>query len=120
MAIEQIVAGLQGLQQPEDQIDEWKRAWDEFTDTTLEGEEEQADTDTQRKRPDAWTVSWDKRHIFILELTWQNRCELFFYDPDTLKTPRYTPLRNVLARLLPGWEVFQVHKYVHCRHPGLV
>jgi hypothetical protein len=30
------VAGLQGLPQPEDQIDEWQRAWDEVTDMTLE------------------------------------------------------------------------------------
>jgi hypothetical protein len=40
IAIEQTVAGLQGLTQPDDQIDEWQRAWDEVTDTTLEVEEE--------------------------------------------------------------------------------
>ena len=44
MAIEQTVAGRQGLQQPADQIDEWQRAWDEVTDMYLEGEEEQADS----------------------------------------------------------------------------
>ena len=29
---EQTVAGIQGLQQPEDRIAEWQRAWDEVTD----------------------------------------------------------------------------------------
>jgi hypothetical protein len=60
---------------------------------TLEGEEEQPETDTQRKRPDAWAVSWDKRHLLILEFTWPNdRCELSLHDTDTLKTARFTPL----------------------------
>jgi hypothetical protein len=35
---EQTVAGLQGLLQPEDQIYEWQRAWDEVTDLHLEEE----------------------------------------------------------------------------------
>ena len=108
MAIEQTVAGLQGLPQPADQIEEWQRAWDEVTDMHLEGEEEQAEADaaTQRKRPDAWAVSWDKRCLLILEFTRPNdRCELSLHDTDMLKTARYSPLRDRLARLLPGWEV---------------
>jgi hypothetical protein len=74
---------------------------------TLEGEEEQVDTDTQRKKPDAWVVSWDKRHLFILEFTRPNdRCELSLHGTTTFKTAQYTPLRNLLAaRLLQGWEV---------------
>ena len=38
IAIEQTVAGLQGLPQPEARLDEWQRAWDEVTDVHLEGE----------------------------------------------------------------------------------
>ena len=55
LAIEQTVAGLQGLPQPADLIDDWQRAWDEISDIHLEGEGEQDDADaaTQRKRPDA-------------------------------------------------------------------
>jgi hypothetical protein len=65
---EQTVAGLQGpgLPQQEEQIDAWQRAWDEVDDMHLEGEEEvQADTEmaAKRKRPDAWAVSWEKRHL---------------------------------------------------------
>ena len=111
IAIEQTVAGLQGLPQPENRIDDWQRAWDEVADTHLEGEVhegEQADADaaTQRKRPDAWAVSWDKRCLLILEFTRPNdRCELSLHDTDTLKTARYTPLRDRLARLLPAWTV---------------
>jgi hypothetical protein len=33
------VEGLQGLQQPEVQINAWQGAWDEVTDELLEGEE---------------------------------------------------------------------------------
>ena len=108
IAIEQTVAGLQGLPQPENRIDDWQRAWDEVADSHLEGEGEQADADaaTQRKRPDAWAVSWDKRCLLILEFTRPNdRCELSLHDTDTLKMARYTPLRDRLARLLPAWTV---------------
>ena len=108
IAIEQTVAGLQGLPQPEARLDEWQRAWDEVQDAHLEGEGERNDSDaaTQRKRPDAWAVSWDKRCLLILEFTRPNdRCELSLHDTDTFKTARYTPLRDLLARLLPGWEV---------------
>ncbi len=52
---EQTVAGLQGLPQPEEQIDAWQRAEDEVDDLHLEGKEVQADADmaAQWKRPDA-------------------------------------------------------------------
>jgi ribonuclease HI len=108
LAIEQTVAGLQGLPQPADLINDWQRAWDEVSDIHLEGEGEQTDADaaTQRKRPDAWAVSWDKRVLLILEFTRPNdRCALSLHDTDTFKTARYTPLRDRLARLLPAWEV---------------
>jgi ribonuclease HI len=105
---EQTVAGLQGLPQPEEQIDAWQRAWDEVDDMHLEGEEVQADADmaAQRKRPDAWAVSWEKRRLLILEFTRPNdRGELSLHETDLYKTARYKPLRDLLARLLPGWEV---------------
>jgi hypothetical protein len=99
-------AGLQSLPQPADQ---------------MEGEEEQADADptTQRKRPDAWAVSWDKWILLILEFTRSNdRCEPSLHDTDMLKTALHTPRRNCLARLLPRWEVdIQTYSVVHCRHP---
>jgi hypothetical protein len=52
ITVEQTVAGLQGLQQPEALIDDWQRAWDEITDMQLDGEEERsvADAVAQRKR----------------------------------------------------------------------
>jgi hypothetical protein len=48
-------AGLQDLQQPEDQIIEWQRAWDEVADVHWESDVEQSDPDTatQQKRPSA-------------------------------------------------------------------
>ncbi len=105
---EQTVAGLQGLPQPEELIPEWQRAWDELTDLTLDGEEEDMDTDTmiQRKRPNAWVVHWGKRCLFILEFTRPNDRDIFaLQDTDSLKTARYTPPRDRLVMLLPAWEV---------------
>jgi hypothetical protein len=71
---EQTVEGLQGLPQPEEQIDAWQRAWNEVTGELLEGEEGPADANTavRRKRPDAWAVSWKKRCLLILEFTLPN------------------------------------------------
>ncbi len=54
ICVEQTVEGLQGLPQPEDQIDSIV-AWDEVTDMHLEGEEMQANADMTRQ--DAWAVS---------------------------------------------------------------
>jgi ribonuclease HI len=105
---EQTVEGLQGLPQPEEQIDAWQRAWDEVTNELLEGEEGPADADTavRRKRPDAWAVSWKKRRLLILEFTRPNdRCERSLHDTDLVKSARYKSLRDLLARHLPGWEV---------------
>ena len=108
IVVEQTVAGLQGLPQPEGHIDDWQRAWDEIADIHLEGEGEQIDADAaiQRKRPDAWAVNWKERCLLILEFTRPNdRCELSLHDTDTLKMVRYSPLRDRLARLLPAWNV---------------
>ena len=102
------MAGLQGLQQPEELIPEWQRAWDELTDLKLDGEGEDMDTDatTRRKRPDAWAVHWGMRRLFILEFTRPNdRDALALQDTDSLKTARYIPLRDRLVMLLPAWEV---------------
>ncbi len=82
-------------------------------DLHLEGEEVQADADmaAQRKRPDAWAVSWEKRRLLIQEFTRPNdRGELSIHETDLYKTARYKSLRDLLARLLPGWEV-EVHTY---------
>ncbi len=41
-----------------------------------------------------------------MEFTRPNeRCEQSLHETDTLKTARYTPLRDLLAWLLPKWEV---------------
>ncbi len=77
-------------------------------DLHLEGEEVQADANmaAQRKRPDAWAVGWGKRRHLILEFTRPNdRGENSFHETDLYKTARYKSLRDLLARLLPGWEV---------------
>ena len=116
LAIEQTVAGLQDLLQPENRINNWQRTWDEVANTHLEGEGEQAETDaaTQLKRPEAWAVSWDKLCLLILEFTRQNtRCELSLHDTDTFKFAWYTPLRDCLARLLPAWTV-DIQMYTVC------
>jgi hypothetical protein len=110
IAVEHTVSGLLGLEQPEEHIDVWQRAWDEISDLDLEGEgdDEVADAEVgiQRKRPDAWAVNWDKRCVIILEFTRPNdRCADSLHSTDAQKTARYTPLRELLARLLPGWEV---------------
>ncbi len=78
IAVEQTVAGLQGLSQPEDRTDDWQRAVDEIADIHLEGEGEQTDADAaiQRKRPDAWAVSWKERRLLILEFTRPNLGQL--------------------------------------------
>jgi hypothetical protein len=81
-----------------------------MTEVHLEGEDQQADIDaaTQRKWPDAWAVSWDKKCLLILEFTRPNdRCALALQNTqaDKYKTEQYTPLRNRLTECLPGWEV---------------
>ncbi len=50
IAIEQTVAGLQGLPQPKNQLDEWQRAWDEVADGHLEGEGDQSDIPAEAAR----------------------------------------------------------------------
>jgi hypothetical protein len=74
----------------------------------------QADADMAagQKRPDAWAVSWEKRRLLILEFTLPNdRGELSlhesvsWHETDLYKTARYKSLHDLLARLLPGWEV---------------
>ena len=110
IAVEQTVLGLLGLAQPEEHIDVWQRAWDEISDSDLEGEgdDEFADAEAriERKRPDAWAVNWDKRSVLILEFTRPNdRCADSLHSTDAQKTAKYTPLRELLARLLPEWEV---------------
>jgi len=110
ITVEQTVSGLLGLAQPEEHIDVWQRAWDEISDLDLEGEGEgelaDAEAGIQRKRPDAWAVNWDKRCVLILEFTRPNdRCADSLHSTDAQKTARYTPLRALLSRLLPGWEV---------------
>ncbi len=110
------MAGLQGLQQQEEQIDAWQLAWDEVDELHLEGEKVQADADmaAQRKRPDAWAVSWEKRRLLILEFTLPNdRGELSLNETDLYKTALYKSLLDLLARLLPGWEV-EVQTYTVC------
>jgi hypothetical protein len=70
--------------------------WDEVTDVHMEGEGEQRDTDaaTQRKRPDAWAVSWDKLCLLILEFTRpDDRCELSLRLHDTTHLKRFGTLR---------------------------
>jgi hypothetical protein len=87
--VEQTVAGLQGLQQPEELIDVWQRAWDEITDMQLDGEGEHTDTHAvgQRKRLDAWAVHWDKQCLLTLEFTRRNdKDALALHDTDALKT----------------------------------
>jgi hypothetical protein len=115
---EQTVEGLQGLPQPEEQIDAWQRAWDEVTDELLEGEEvpadARADTAVRRKRPDAWVVSWETRRFLILDFTRPNdRCERSLHDTDLVKSTRYKSQRDLLARQLAGWEV-EIQTYAVC------
>jgi len=106
ICVEQTVDGLRGLPQPEDQIKEWQQALDELTDVQLEVQEEDTEGIIQRKRPDAWAVSWGGRCLLIMEFTRPNdRGELSLHETDALKTARYTPLRDLLASLLPKWEV---------------
>jgi hypothetical protein len=77
-----------------------------MTDVHLEGEDMQTDIDaaTQRKRPDAWAISWDKKCLLILEFTRPND-RLALQNTDTYKTERYAPLRNRLTECLSGCEV---------------
>ena len=98
---------LQGLPQPEDRIDLWQRMCDEITDTDLEAVMDGAvegDGLLRRKRPDAWAVNWGARKVFILEYTRPyDRAEDALQATDARKIARYTPLRDRMAQLLPGW-----------------
>ena len=106
ICVEQTVDGLLGLPQPEEQRSEWQRAWDELSDLRLEVQEEDTEGRILRKRPDAWAVNWEERRLLIMEFTRPNdRGELSLHEVDTLKTARYTPLKDLLASLLLGWEV---------------
>jgi hypothetical protein len=100
----------------EEQIDAWQLAWDEVDNLHLEGEEVQADADmtAQRKRPEAWAVSWEKRRLLILEFTRPNdRGELSLHETDLYKTALYKSLLDLLVRLLPGWKV-EIQTYMVC------
>jgi hypothetical protein len=58
----------------------------------------QADTyiAAQRKRPDAWAVSWEKLRLLILEFTRPNdRGELSLHETDQYKTARYKSLLDL-------------------------
>ena len=104
--MEQTVDGLLGFPEPEEQRSEWQREWDELSDVQLEVQEEDTEGRIQRKRPDAWAVNWEERRLLIMEFTRPNdRGELFLHETDTLNTARHTPLRDLLASLLLGWEV---------------
>ena len=50
ICVEQTVDGLRGLPQPEEQIQEWQRGWDELTDVQLEVQEGDSEGEIQRKR----------------------------------------------------------------------
>jgi hypothetical protein len=83
---------LRGLPQPEEQIKEWRLAWDELTDVRLESHEEDTEGAIQRKRPDAWAVNWEERNFLNMEFTRPNdRGELSLHETDTLKKGRYPP-----------------------------
>ena len=98
---EQTVAGLLGLSQLEDRLGEWQRAWDEIEDMHLEDEGVPADADAafQRKRPDAWAVSWDnlKLSILILEFTRPN---------DRVPSPSKTLAHTRFPYCGTGWRGF--------------
>ena len=75
--------------QPEERIPEWQRAWDELSIIQLEVQEEDTDEIIQRKRPDAFAISWEELCLLIIEFTRPNdRGELFLHETDTLKTAR--------------------------------
>jgi hypothetical protein len=64
------------------------------------------DAATQRKRPDAWAVRWDKKCLPILDFTRPNdRFALALQNTDTYKMKRYIPLSNQITECLPGCEV---------------
>jgi hypothetical protein len=59
-----------------------------FPCTAVLHKEAQADADVaaQRKRPDAWAVSWEKLHLLILEFPRPNdRGELSLHETDLYK-----------------------------------
>ncbi len=70
--MEQTVDGLRFLPQPEEQIQEWKLAWDELTDVQLEVQEGNTEGGIQRKWPDVWAVNWEERNLLIMEFTRPN------------------------------------------------
>ncbi len=101
--MEQTVDGLRGLPQPEDQIKEWQQALDELTDIQLEVQEEDTEGIIPRKRPAAGAVRWGGGCLLIWVFTRpHDRGELSLHETDALKTARYTPLRDLLASLLPN------------------
>ncbi len=57
ICVEQTVDGLRGLQQPEEQIQEWQLVWDELTDVQQEVQEGDTEGGIQRKQPDALTCN---------------------------------------------------------------
>jgi hypothetical protein len=53
----------------------------------------------------AWAVNWEEQNLPFMEFTRPNdRGERSLHETDTLKTARYTALRDLLASLLPKWE----------------
>ncbi len=63
------------------------------------------DTVAQRKLPDSWEMHWGKFCLLFLDFTRPNDRDVLaraLQDTDSLKTARYTPLRERLVTLLPG------------------
>ncbi len=103
------MAGLQGLPQPEEQIDAWQRAWTTCFWKVRFSEKVQADTDiTSTEKAGCLGGKLGKSTSFS-SWTWSSRKQTTVvsspYTTDLYKTARYKALLDLLARLPPGWDV---------------
>ncbi len=79
--------------------------WDEMTDVQLKVQEGNTEVGIQCNWPEAWAVNREEWNLLIMDFTRHDRGERSLHETDTLKTARYTPLIDLLASLLPKWEV---------------
>ena len=126
---EATISNLWSLKPPEGVRNEWMRFLDELDEgvqmADTGGDEDDRNGGTEeslaerdldsdnndarpfhRQRPDAISVHWRKKALFLLEFTrpYDGR-EDFYITTDDHKVSKYRGLRDEIRRNLPGWEV---------------
>ena len=111
------VYGLRAIDTPEHLKHEWHRMVDKIEGIGAEAEAEEGSVleeqdfagnqqVLERLRPDAWAISWGRRQVLMLELTWAHDGNPdWVHNVEESKCRRYRRLQEEMMRSLPGWVV---------------